>query len=38
MAFLADLAAYGDRVTVWPDDERGCSRWTRSSARRPTVC
>jgi ferredoxin-NADP reductase len=23
MAFLADLAAYGDRVTVWPDDEQG---------------
>ncbi len=23
MAFLDDLAQYGDRVTVWPDDERG---------------
>jgi ferredoxin len=23
MAFLDELAAYGDRVTVWPDDEKG---------------
>ena len=23
MAFLDELAAYGDRVTVWPQDERG---------------
>jgi cytochrome P450/ferredoxin-NADP reductase len=23
MAFLDDLAAYGDRVTVWPQDEKG---------------
>jgi ferredoxin-NADP reductase len=23
MAFLPELAAYGDRVTIWPQDERG---------------
>ena len=23
MAFLDELAAYGDRVTVWPQDEKG---------------
>jgi ferredoxin-NADP reductase len=23
MAFLDELAAYGDRVTIWPEDERG---------------
>jgi ferredoxin-NADP reductase len=23
MAFLDELAAYGDRVTIWPDEERG---------------
>ena len=25
MSFLEDLAAYGERVTIWPQDERDCS-------------
>ena len=32
MAFLDELAAYGDRVTLAPQDETGCSTWPRCSA------
>ena len=32
MAFLDELAAYGDRVTVWPQDETGLLDLPASSA------
>lgn len=40
MAFLDDLATYGDKVTVWPSDERGRARlsdWIGAPAERCKV-
>ena len=35
MAFLDELAAYGDRVTVWPQDEKRLHRPARPPRRTP---
>jgi ferredoxin-NADP reductase len=37
MGFLDELARYGDRVAVCPQDETGCSTWTPCSAPRKTT-